>query len=427
MSDTVRLSRRGLLAGLAGTAALSHLTPRAIAQTKAKLVVVGGGFGGATAAKFLKHFLPNASVTLIEPNERYVACPFSNLVIGGLRTMREQTFTYDALKAAGIDVIHQTARNIDAETRTVTLAEGGGEVGYDKLILSPGVDIRWQALEGYEEPAAEIMPHAWKAGAQTRLLRRQLEAMEDGGLVIMSVPTAPFRCPPGPYERASLIAHYLKTEKPNSKLLILDAKDTFSKQRLFVAEWAARYPDHLEWRGASDFGRVVSVDPSTMTVSTDFEDFTPSVANIIPPQRAGEIAGRAGVTDQTGWCPIDPLDFSSTLQPDIHVIGDATIAAPMPKSAFSANLQAKFAAMQIARALSGLDVEPTVLANTCYSYVAPDAAISITGVYSNAEGKLTSIEGAGGLSPDGGGDRVRAAEAAQAEAWFRTVTEEAFG
>lgn len=427
MSDVFLLSRRGLIAGIAGAAALPNLTPRAIAQTSAKLVVVGGGFGGATAAKFLKHFLPNASVTLIEPNERYVACPFSNLVIGGLREMSTQSFTYDGLRATGVEVIHQTARDIDPEARTVTLAEGGGEVSYDKLVLSPGVDIRWQALEGYDESAAEVMPHAWKAGAQTELLRQQLVGMEDGGLVIMSVPTAPFRCPPGPYERASLIAHYLKTEKPNSKLLILDAKDEFSKKPLFLAEWAARYPDHLEWRGASDFGRVASVDPATMTVSTDFEDFTADVANIIPPQRAGEIAGRAGVTDQTGWCPINPLDFSSPLQPDIHVIGDATIAAPMPKSAFSANLQAKFCAMQIARGLSGLPVEPTVLANTCYSYVAPDAAISITGVYSNADGKLTSIEGAGGLSPAEGGEGVRTAEAAQADAWFRTITNEAFG
>ncbi|MEQ9315905.1 MAG: NAD(P)/FAD-dependent oxidoreductase, partial [Henriciella sp.] len=321
----------------------------------------------------------------------------------------------------------QTARDIDPEARTVTLAEGGGTVSYDRLILSPGVDIRWGALDGYDERAAEIMPHAWKAGAQTQLLRQQLEDMEDGGLVIMAAPLAPFRCPPGPYERASLIAHYLKTEKPNSKLLMLDSKDDFSKKPLFMQEWAARYPDHLEWRGAADFGRVVSVDAGTMTVSTDFEDFTPSVANIIPPQMAGEIAARAGVADGTGWCPINPLDFSSPLQPDIHVIGDATIAAPMPKSAFSANLQAKFCAMQVARALSGLPVEPTVLANTCYSYVAPDAAISITGVYSNADGKLTSIEGAGGLSPVEGGDGVRAAEAAQADAWFATITNEAFG
>ncbi|MEM5516208.1 NAD(P)/FAD-dependent oxidoreductase [Henriciella sp. AS95] len=427
MSTLFDLSRRHLLAGLAGTAALPALSPQAIAQTRARLVIVGGGFGGATAAKFLKHFLPDATVTLIEPNETFVACPFSNLVIGGQRSINQQTFTYDALRAIGVDVVHQTASDIDTDAHTVTLAEGGGTVGYDKLIMSPGVDIRWGALEGYDERAAEKMPHAWKAGAQTTLLRQQLEAMDDGGLVVMSAPLAPFRCPPGPYERASLIAHYLKTQKPDSKLLILDAKDTFSKKPLFMDAWAKLYPDHLEWRGAADFGRVVSVDPSTMTVSTDFEDITADVANIIPPQKAGDIADRAGVSDETGWCPINPLDFSSTLQPDIHVIGDATIAAPMPKSAFSANLQAKFCAMQIARQVAGLDVEPTVLANTCYSYIAPDQAISITGVYSNADGKLTSIEGAGGLSPEIADDSVRTAEAAQADAWFQTITQEAFG
>lgn len=427
MSKRVTLSRRHLLAGLAGTAALPVLTPRAIAQTNARLVVIGGGFGGATAAKFLKHFLPNTSVTLIEPNETFVACPFSNLVIGGQREISQQAFTYDGLRALGIDVVHQTAGDVDVDAHTVSLLEGGGSVAYDKLIMSPGVDIRWGALEGYDEAAAEVMPHAWKAGAQTSLLRQQLEAMEDGGLVVMSAPLAPFRCPPGPYERASLIAHYLKTQKPASKLLILDAKDSFSKKPLFLEAWAKLYPDHLEWRGAADFGRVVSVDAPTMTLSTDFEDIAASVANVIPPQKAGEIAERAGVADETGWCPINPLDFSSTLQPDIHVIGDATIAAPMPKSAFSANLQAKFCAMQIARQVAGLDLEPTVLANTCYSYISPDQAISITGVYSNADGQLASIDGAGGLSPENADDSVRTVEAAQADTWFRTITQEAFG
>lgn len=425
MTRTFSLSRRGLLAGIAGTAAASAFAPQAISQTRAQLVVIGGGFGGATAAKFLKHFLPAASVTLIEPNETYSACPFSNLVIGGVREMSEQTFNYEGLKALGIAVIQDRATGIDADTRTVSTA-AGTSIQYDRLVLSPGIDIRWGALEGYDEAAAEIMPHAWKAGAQTMLLRRQLEAMEDGGLVVMSVPQAPFRCPPGPYERASLIAHYLKTSKPNSKLLVLDAKDDFSKKPLFMQAWAERYPDHLEWRGAADFGRVVSVDPSTMTLSTDFEDIVADVANVIPPQKAGAIAEQAGIADETGWCPINPLDFSSPIHPDVHVIGDATIAAPMPKSAFSANLQAKFCAMQIARGLSGLEVEPTVLANTCYSFIAPDAAISITGVYDNSNGKLTSIEGSGGLSSSTPAAGEREAEARQADDWFAAITHQAF-
>ncbi|WP_084396841.1 NAD(P)/FAD-dependent oxidoreductase [Henriciella aquimarina] len=418
--------RRSVLTGLAGTAAMAAFAPQAFSQTSARLVVVGGGFGGATAARFLKTYLPNASVTLIEPNAAYHACPFSNLVIAGLRDIEAQRFGYDSLRAAGIEVVAQRAIDVDPARRTVSL-EGGGEAVYDKLVLSPGIDIRWGALEGYDEAAAEVMPHAWKAGPQTTLLRQQLEAMEDGGLVVMSAPAAPFRCPPGPYERASLIAHYLKTQKPNAKLLILDAKDVFSKKPLFLEAWAEHYPEHLEWRGAADFGRVVSVDPASMTLSTDFEDIQADVANVIPPQKAGEIAERAGVADETGWCPINGLDFSSPLQKDIHVIGDATIAAPMPKSAFSANLQGKLCAMQIARILSGLEPQATVLANTCYSYVTPDAAVSITGVYGNEGGTPTSKEGAGGLSPEGAPGDVRQAEAAQAEAWFQTITAEVFG
>ena len=417
--------RRDVLTGI-GTASLSLLAAPAIAQAQPRIVIVGGGFGGAAAARFLKSGLPDARITLIEPQKRYIACPFSNLVIGGLRDMEAQTFGYEGLKALDIDVVHDRAENVDTTARRVTLGSGS-TLSYDKLIMSPGIDIRWGALEGYDEAAQEAMPHAWKAGPQTTLLRDQLEAMQDGGLVVMSVPPAPFRCPPGPYERASLIANYLKTRKPASKLIILDAKDQFSKQPLFLEAWAKHYPDHLEWIGASDFGRVASVDPGAMTLSTDFDTYDADVANVIPPQKAGEIAERAGVADQTGWCPIDPLDFSSTLQPDIHVLGDATIAAPMPKSAFSANLQAKLCALQITRELRGQPLAPTVLANTCYSYVTPDAAVSITGVYSNEGGALSSIEGAGGLSPQGAAQSVRAAEAAQAAAWFDQITRQTFG
>lgn len=418
--------RRSLLAGLAGAAALPFISSPALAQTRPRLVVIGGGFGGATAARFLKTYIANADVTLVEPQATYTACPFSNLVIGGLREMSAQTFSYDRLKAEDINVIQERAEDVDPSARTVTLGSGD-TLSYDRLILSPGIDIRWDALEGYGPDSQQAMPHAWKAGPQTTLLRDQLDAMQDGGLVVMSAPAAPYRCPPGPYERASLIAHYLKTQKPASKLIILDAKDQFSKQPLFLEAWAQHYPDHLEWVGASDFGRVVSVDPTAMTLSTDFDTYKADVASVIPPQKAGEIAARAGVADQTGWCPINPVDFSSTLQDDIYVIGDATIAAPMPKSAFSANLQAKLCALQIARDLSGAAIAPTVLTNTCYSYVTPDAAVSITGVYSNADGKLSSMDGAGGLSPAGAAPAIRAAEAAEAEAWFQQITRQTFG
>ena len=420
------LNRRSVLTGIAGTAALAGLAPGAVSQTRARLVVIGGGFGGATAAKYLKRLMPDASVTLIEPNAAYHACPFSNLIIGGGRALSEQEFGYRTLRDTGVEIVHLAAADVDADARQVTLSDGAS-VPYDRLIMSPGIDIRWGELEGYDEAAAEIMPHAWKAGSQTTLLRRQLEEMEDGGTVVMAAPAAPYRCPPGPYERASLIANYLKTQKPNSKLLVLDAKDSFSKQPLFEQAWAERYPEHIEWRGASDFGRVVAVNPQAMTLSTEFDEIGADVANVIPPQKAGAIAGKAGVADQTGWCPIDGLTFESTLVPGIHVLGDATIAAPMPKSAFSANLQAKVCAAQITRLMAGEDPVSTVLANTCYSYVADDAAVSITGVYTNDGGTLASVEGAGGLSPLEAGSGVREAEAAQAEAWFRTITAEAFG
>ncbi|MEO1787979.1 MAG: FAD/NAD(P)-binding oxidoreductase, partial [Pseudomonadota bacterium] len=247
--------------------------------------------------------------------------------------------------------------------------------------------------------AIRRMPHAWKAGAQTVLLRQQLREMEDGGTVVMSVPPAPYRCPPGPYERASLIANYLKREKPRSKLVVLDAKDGFSKKPLFLEAWSERYPDHLEWRGASDDGRVSRVDPETLTFETDFDTVQADVANVIPPQKASQIADRAGVTDATGWCPVDPVTFESTRQPNIHVIGDAAIMAPMPKSAFAANAQGKVCAIQVARLLAGQAPQPTVLANTCYSYVGAEAAVSVVGVYRLGETAISEVSDAGGISP----------------------------
>ena len=418
--------RRMLLAGL-GAAALSMAFPgRAAAQTAARIVVVGGGFGGATAARFVKTFLPEASVTLIEASPVYTACPFSNLVIGGEREIANQQFGYEALAAAGVTVVHDRAVGVDAARRAVTGQSGAGW-SYDKLILSPGIDLIWDAIEGYGEEAATAFPHAWKAGEQTLLLRRQLQAMPDGGIVVMSVPPAPFRCPPGPYERASLIAQYLKNQKPKSKLLILDAQDQFSKQPLFEEAWTELYPGIVERRGAQDFGRVISVDPAARTLATEFESVTADVANVIPPQKAGAIADIAGVSDATGWCPVDPVTFASTLQPDIHIIGDAIIAAPMPKSAFAANLQAKLCAFQVSRLLAGLARQPATLTNTCYSYTSSDTAISITGVYRADDDAFQPIEGSGGISPLGAERFVREVEAMQAQTWFQAITRQAFG
>jgi sulfide dehydrogenase [flavocytochrome c] flavoprotein chain len=420
------IDRRRLIAGIGVLAGTGLLPLSAFAKTRARVVIIGGGFGGATAARMLRDLLPSANITLLEPNATYSACPFSNLVIGDTRAITDQNFSYEALRRSGIAVIAERATAVDPVARTVTSGDGR-TLTYDRLILSPGIDFRWNAIERYDAAAADQMPHAWKAGSGTLRLRDQLVAMDDGGLVVMSVPAPPFRCPPGPYERASLIANYLKKHKPNSKLLILDSQDTFSKMPLFMEAWETHYPDHLEWRAASQDGRVIGVDPTTLTLSTDFEDIRANVANVIPPQKAGEIASRAGVVDATGWCPINAISFESALQPGIHVIGDATIAAPMPKSAFSANLQAKVCAIAVARLLSEMDAQSTVLANTCYSFITPDEAVSIAGVYSNEGGKFTNIEGAGGLSPLGAGADVRKAEAAQADAWFAAITGEAFG
>lgn len=416
-------NRRAILAGLAAAAAI---TPIASARTKANIAIIGGGFGGATAARELARLMPYATVTLIEPNATYTSCPFSNLVIAGTRELSAQQFTYDTLRREGIQVIPQRAEMVDGEARQITLGDGA-RVKYDRLILSPGIDIRWGAIEGYDEAAAQRLAHAWKAGEQTQLLRRQLEAMEDGGTVVMTAPPAPYRCPPGPYERASLIAHYLKTQKPRSKLIILDAKDQFSKMPLFQEAWAAHYPDHLDWRSASMDGRISRVDADRMTVSTDFEDIRAEVINVIPPQKAGAIADAAGVADITGWCPIDPVTFESTRVPNIHVIGDATIAAPMPKSAFSANLQGKLCARAVFNLIAGVEPSPTVLANTCYSYTTPDEAVSIVGVYKSSRERFASIPDAGGLSPQNAPEAVRQAEARQAADWYRAVTMEAFG
>lgn len=419
-------NRRQMLAGLGAGATLAAV-PHAKSQAKkAKLIVIGGGFGGATAARYLKRLMPGAEITLVEGNPAYAACPFSNLVIGQKRSMNDQIFSYDAISAEGVSVVSATAVHVDPMTKKVQL-QTGDRLEYDRLVLSPGVDMRWGALEGYDEAASRIMPHAWKAGPQTQLLREQLSNMQDGGLVVMSVPAAPYRCPPGPYERASLIAHYLKTRKPKSKLIILDTKDRFSKMPLFQEAWAKHYPDHLEWRGMMDDGRVARVDPESMTLFTDFEDIKADVANVIPPQKAGWVAERAGVTDITGWCPVDPVSFESTLQPGIHVIGDAIIASPMPKSAFSANLQGKLCAMAISSIMAGEAPRPTTLVNTCYSFTTPQEAVSIVGVYSNADGAFQSIEGAGGLSPLDANLAVRASEAAQAKDWFSAITQEVFG
>jgi len=422
-----RIGRREFLKTAASGASAAVLPLSALGQaTGGRVVVIGGGFAGATCARELKRRDSRLAVTLVEANANFIACPFSNGVIAGLREMQDQQFGYDRLAQDGVTLLLVAATAVDPPSHTVTLANGA-TLQYDRLVLAPGIDINWDALPGYGEAAAERMPHAWRAGAQTVLLRRQLEAMADGGLVVISAPANPFRCPPGPYERASLIAYYLKTKKPKSKLIILDSKDAFSKQRLFQNAWAALYPELIEWVPLSSGGKVTFVDPAAMTLTTDFATHKADVATIVPPQKAARIAGLAGVADRSGWCPIDPVSFASTLQPDIHVIGDAAIAGAMPKSAFAANAQAKACAAAVATVLAGGTPVAPKLINTCYSLVAPDYGISIAGVYHPVNGQIVDVEGAGGISPLDAPASMRAEEANIANGWFRTITAEVFG
>jgi NADPH-dependent 2,4-dienoyl-CoA reductase/sulfur reductase-like enzyme len=390
------------------------------------LVVVGGGFAGATLARSVKRLSPEITVVLIEARERYVSCPMSNLVIAGRRSLAAQTFDYRGLEAAGVEVVRGMAVDVDATKQCVRL-QGGVTIDYDRLVLAPGVMLNFDQLSGMSEQGAEKMPHAWQAGAQTTLLRRQIEAMPDDGLVVISVPAAPYRCPPGPYERASLMASYLKQNKPKAQILILDSNERFSKQALFQQGWKRLYGDRIRWQSASNDGRVIRVEPDAMRLHTDFATHTPDVANIIPPQQAGLIAHRAGVADASGWCPVNSLSFESRLQPNIHVIGDAAIAAPMPKSAFAANAQAKVCAIALVRLFRGMQPQSTVLANTCYSYLEPNSAISISGAYRTQDGQFASIAAAAGASPLIPPEGLQAQEALHAADWFRAITQETFG
>jgi NADPH-dependent 2,4-dienoyl-CoA reductase/sulfur reductase-like enzyme len=423
--DALRLmTRRNVVRGIAATTASLIFPCPLLAQSVARIIVIGGGFGGASCARALKRIDPKLQVTLIEPNRTFTACPFSNEVIGGLRVLEQQQFTYDKIAAGGVTVIAQAAVSVDPQARTIGLADGNS-LGYDRLVLAPGIDMRFDALPGYDEAASAKMPHAWKAGEQTTLLRKQIEAMEDGGVVVLAVPAAPLRCPPAPYERACLIAHYLKAKKPRSKILILDSKDGFSQQRLFESAWNELYPGMIERIALSQGGRVTSVEPATGTIVTDFGNYTAEVANVIPPHKAGHIAEIAGAADKTGWCPIDPATFASSLVPNIHVIGDACITGGIPKSASAANAQAKACAAAIVNMISDKSPEVPRLNGACYNTVAPGYAFSLTGIYQPKEGQFAEVEVS--TSPLDAPREVRMREAESARSWFKTITADAFG
>ena len=421
------LTRRQFFS-LAGSLPFARLlSGRARANTQARVVVVGGGFGGAACAKYLRLADPSLEVTLVTPQPQFVTCPFSNTALVGLRPIASLTYTYQGLRERyGVRIIHAQAQELDPTAQRVTLSDGKTLV-YDKLVLSPGVELRWDAIAGYDLSASAVFPHAWQAGPQTLLLGRQLESMEDGGLVVISAPETPYRCPPGPYERASLIAHYLKTYKPKSKVLVLDAKDSFTKDALFLAAWQQRYPSLLEWVPGSQGGRVIQVDTRAGIVRTEFDEYKPAVTNIIPPQRAAAIARFGGLDTGTGWCPVKGRAFESGVQANIHIIGDAAIANPMPKSAFSANNQAKVCAAAIVALLRGEPVASPALMNTCYSLVAPDYGISISAVYSIENDTIQTVPGSSGTSPLDAPEATRALEAAYARSWYANITADTFG
>jgi NADPH-dependent 2,4-dienoyl-CoA reductase/sulfur reductase-like enzyme len=351
-----------------------------------RVVVIGGGWGGATAAKYVRLLDPAIEVILIEPNRAFVSCPFSNLVLAGLRTIDSLTMGYDGLRKHGVRIIHDTATAIEPAAKRVRLGEG--YLQYDRLIVSPGVDFQWEQVEGLAQNQDKVL-HAWKAGPQTVQLAQQLAAMPDGGVFVLSIPPAAYRCPPGPYERTSMVAWYLKTKKPRSKLIVLDAnQNIISKTALFRAAWQA-YPN-IDYRPAS---RVIAVDPGTREVRTEFDKIRYDVVNLIPPQRAGSIAVQADlVGGDKRWCEVDHVTYESVKQPGVHVIGDATIGLPVPKSGNVANAMGKIAAASVVSLISGKPPAALAPGNTCYSWVSDREAIAVVNAYRIENGKVVQIE-----------------------------------
>jgi sulfide dehydrogenase [flavocytochrome c] flavoprotein chain len=387
-------NRRRFLGGAAALAATGSFPMPALAQAKPKLVVVGGGPGGATVAKYVAKDAGGAvDVTLVEPLRQFTTCFHSNLYLGGFRSFESITHPYDALASKyGVKLVHQAAQAVDREKKSVRLADGS-QLAYDRLTVAPGIDIKFDSVPGYSEAASEVMPHAWKPGPQTQLLKRQLDAIADGGVIVMVAPPNPFRCPPGPYERASMMAHVLKAKgHRRSRIVILDPKETFSKQGLFQEGWEKHYPGMVEWQDPKMHGGIKGVDVSTMTVTTDLASYKAALVNVIPAQMAGRIARDAGLANQSGFCPIDPASMKSANDPNVYIVGDACIPGDMPKSAFSANSQAKVAAMMIRGELTNARTFPARYTNTCWSLIETDDTVKVGGRYEPKDGKIAALE-----------------------------------
>ena len=388
------------------------------ARGSARVAVVGGGYGGATAAKYVKMWAPDIDVVLVERSPRFISCPISNLVLGGNTTMQEITMGYDALRSRGVRIVRDEAVAIDPDRRQVRLA-GGPALAYDRLIVSPGVDFVYDQIPGLNSTEAQQrILHAWKAGDQTVALRKQLESMRDGGVYVLQIPTAPYRCPPGPYERVCQVADYFKRAKPRSKILVLDANpDLVSKKGLFLAAWEGLYKGMIEYRANSE---LADVDVRGMTVKLQFEDVKGDVINVIPPHRAGDIAQKTGlITANQRWCGVDWLTAESVAVKNIHVVGDSTLSASaMPKSASMANQHGKLCAAGVIALIKGEAVTPPVIMNTCYSFVSRNSAMHVASVhaYDAKDKTLLPVKGAGGVS-----DKASEMEGSYAWGWARNI------
>ncbi|GAB5460025.1 FCSD flavin-binding domain-containing protein [Hoeflea alexandrii] len=421
------LTRRqfGLFAG-ASAAALS-LPTYLRAQGKPRVVVIGGGAGGATAARYIAKDSDGAiDVTLIDDSEMFTTCFFSNLYVGGYRSFESITHSYDTLQSSyGITKVTGRASSVDRAAKTVTMADGSS-IPYDRLVVSPGIDLIWDSVPGYSEELSEIAPHAWKAGPQTQLLKAKLDAIENGQQILMVAPPNPYRCPPGPYERASMMAHVLKQKGlTDAKVIILDPKPKFSKQGVFQEGWEKYYPGMIEWYGPDVHGGIEGIDVNAGTVETGLDTFKGAMMNVIPAQKAGEIAASAGLTDDSGFCPIDAASMRSTVDEAIFVIGDACIAGDMPKSGFSANSQAKVASMNIRGDLVGSKVFPAKYANTCWSLIETGDAIKVGAQYAPGDGKIASTQSF--ISQMNEEDALRKANYEESVGWYAGITADMFG
>ncbi|MBN2866117.1 MAG: FAD-dependent oxidoreductase [Thiotrichales bacterium] len=410
-----------LVSSLTGCATAAKAQANPATAGKPRVVVIGGGFGGATAAKYLKRFDNNIDVTLVEKKETYMTCPGSNWYLAGLIEGEKITQNYDTLKNKhGVRVIHDTVTGISAGNKEVMLA-GGSVLGYDKLIVSPGIDFKYEEIEGYSAEVAEKIPHAYQAGPQTELLYKQIRDMKQGGTFVIAPPGNPFRCPPGPYERISMVAEYFKKNNPTAKIVCLDQKNKFSKAGLFKEGWKKLYPGMIEVIPAIDGGKVTKIDANSMMVYSDYENIKADVMNIIPNQKAGKLAFDAGLTDASGWCPVNQETFESKIHPSVYVIGDAAIAGKMPKSGHSASSQAKMCAAGIVSSIHNTAMPRPKNTNTCYSLVSGDYGISVVAVYEMKDGTIQGVKGAGGVSDTGADAAYRKMEANYARGWYTSI------